>query len=175
MNANASGKAFNHTRVFDAPRALVWQAFTEPERLALWWGPAGFEMLQATVDLRPGGLFHYGMRGPDGSVMWGRFLYREIQPPELLTYVLSFSDEAGGITRHPGHQGWPLEMLSTIRFIDEGTRTRLEMLAVPLNASESERAVFEENFEGMNQGFSGTWSQLDAYLQLLVDRGELAR
>jgi len=175
MSNPVSGKAFTHSRVFDAPRALVWQAFTEPERLALWWGPQGFQMLHSTVDLRPGGLFHYGMRAPDGSVMWGRFQYREIRAPELLSYILSFSDEKGGVARHPGHQAWPLEMLSTIHFIDEGPRTRLEMSAEPFNASASECAVFEENFESMNQGFSGTWAQLDAYLQLLADRGELAR
>lgn len=89
------------TRTFDAPRDLVWKAHTEPERLKQWWGPKGFTMLSCKVDLRPGGLFHYGMRSPDGQVMWGKFIYREIVKPERLVFIVSFSDEKGGTTRHP--------------------------------------------------------------------------
>ena len=61
---------FSFTRVFDAPRDLVWKAFTESERLMQWWGPKGFTMLVAKLDLRPGGVFHYSMRSPDGRAMY---------------------------------------------------------------------------------------------------------
>ena len=56
------------SRVFDAPRDLVWQSFTQAEHLKHWWGPKGFKMLSCKLDLRPGGIFHYGMRAPNGGL-----------------------------------------------------------------------------------------------------------
>ena len=67
-------------------------------------------------------MFHYGMRGPDGSEMWGKFVYREIAPPERLVFIVSFSDENGGMTRHPMAPTWPLEMLNTLTF--DGARRK---------------------------------------------------
>src|SRR5437899_7660320 len=96
--AESAGLELLVTRTFDAPRELVFKAWTEPERLAQWWGPKGFTMKKVSVDLRPGGVFHYGMTSPDGHEMWGRFVYREITPPERLIFVNSFSDEDAGIT-----------------------------------------------------------------------------
>ena len=89
------------TRAFDAPRELVWKAFTESDRLSQWWGPKGFTMLVRALDFRPGGVYHYSMRSPDGHIMWGKFIYREIQAPERLVFVNSFSDEEGNIVRSP--------------------------------------------------------------------------
>src|SRR5438270_3022082 len=104
MNPNASpaeAGTFVITRGFDAPRERVFAAFTEPEEMKKWWGPKGFTVIASKMDLRPGGTYHYGMRAPDGSTIWGKFVYREILPPERIVLVNSFSDEAGGITRHP--------------------------------------------------------------------------
>ena len=69
-------------RVFDAPRALVFKAWTEPERLVLWWGPRGFTMPACTMDARPGGAFRFCMRSPEGTDHWLRGVYREIVEPE---------------------------------------------------------------------------------------------
>ena len=71
-------KDFVMSRVFDAPRDLLWKCFTEPERMKQWWGPKGFTVIAATMDLRVGGTYHYGMTAPNGSTMWGLFTYREI-------------------------------------------------------------------------------------------------
>ena len=109
-------KAFVISRMFDAPRDLVWKAYTEADRLKKWWGPKGFTMLQCEIDLRPGGIFHYGMRAPDGSVMWGKWIFREIVVPKRLVVIVAFSDEAGGVTRHPFAPDWPLETLGTTTF-----------------------------------------------------------
>jgi uncharacterized protein YndB with AHSA1/START domain len=109
-------KPFEIARVFDAPRDKVWKAWTEAERLKQWWGPAGFKVHTCKVDLRPGGIFLYGMKAPDGSDMWGKMVYREIKKPERLVFINSFSDPKGGVTRHPWHASWPLEMLSTFTF-----------------------------------------------------------
>ncbi len=96
------------SRVFDAPRDLVWKAFTDPDRMKQWWGPKGFTVIASKMDLRPGGTYHYGLRGPNGAAMWGKFVFREIVARERMMFVSSFSDEAGGTTRHPLHQSWPL-------------------------------------------------------------------
>jgi uncharacterized protein YndB with AHSA1/START domain len=120
------------------------------------------------VDLRPGGLFHYGMKTPDGHEMWGKFVYREIVPPEKLVFVVSFSDPQGGTTRHPMAPTWPLEMLNTVTFTQETDGiTKVVLRAVPVNASAEERKVFKEGHKSMQQGFTGTLDQLTAYLASL--------
>src|SRR6266542_819054 len=91
--ATPAEREFVLSRVFDAPRDLVWKAFTEPERLAQWWGPKGFKVIVSRMDLRPGGMYHYGLKATDGSDMWGRMAYREIVKPERIVWVNSFSDE----------------------------------------------------------------------------------
>ena len=106
------------SRVFDAPRELLWQCFTDPERMKHWWGPKGFTVIASKMDLRVGGTYHYGMKTPNGGAMWGLFTYREIVPQEKLVFINSFSDEKGGVTRHPGSATWPLHMLSTFTFED---------------------------------------------------------
>jgi uncharacterized protein YndB with AHSA1/START domain len=152
------------TRVFNAPMDLIWKAHTEPERLKQWWGPKEFKMLVATVDLRPGGMFHYGMESPDGHKMWGKFVYREIVPQTKLVIVVSFSDEKGGITRHPMAASWPLEILNTMTLSEQNGKTTMVIKGGPINATEEERNTYNSAFEGMNQGFKGTYDQLDEYL-----------
>lgn len=162
--AEPVSREFVISRVFDAPRARVWQAFTEVERLTQWWGPKGFKMSTANLDLRPGGVFHYRMQAPNGGEMWGRWVFREIAAPDRLTFINSFSDKDGGLTRHPMAPGWPLEMLGTTTFVDQGGKTMLTTRMVAINAPEAERKIFEDGFDSMKQGFGGTWDQLADYL-----------
>jgi len=152
------------SRVFDAPRDLVWKAFTEPQRLNEWWGPKGATVIKSEIDLRPGGSYHYAMRTSDGNTMWGKFVYREITPPSRMVFVNSFSDEAGGVTHHPMAPTWPLEMLSVFSFEEEGGKTRFTVRWTPLNASEEERATFAAGHASMQQGWGGTLDKLAAYL-----------
>lgn len=159
------------SRVFDAPRELVFKAFTEPEHMKHWWGPRGFKVIASNMDLRPGGTYHYGLKAPDGATMWGRFVYREIVAPERLVLVNSFSDAEGGITRHPMSPTWPLEMLSIFSFEDVGEgRTKLTISWTPFNASDEELATFEKGRPSMTQGWSGTFEQLEAYLASIQKR-----
>lgn len=160
-------QAFVISRSFDAPRALVWKALTEPERMAKWWGPKGFPVAAAKMDFRPGGSYLYGMRTPDGGVMWGRFIYREIEEPARIVLVNSFSDENGGLTRHPMSPTWPLEMLSTFSLETEGERTKLTIVWLPINATDEECATFTAAKDGMKQGWDGTLDQLAEYLASL--------
>ena len=162
--AQADPEVFVISRVFDAPRDLVWKAWTQAERLKQWFGPKGFTMVYCKLDLCPGGIFHYCLRGPDGKEMWGKFVYREIVAPERIVLVNSFSDEKGGLTRHPFSASWPLEMLSTTTFAEHQGRTTVTIKWLPLNATESERKTFEEGRKGMEQGWTGTFDQLAEYL-----------
>jgi uncharacterized protein YndB with AHSA1/START domain len=159
-------KPFEISRVVDAPRDRVWQAWTETERLKQWWGPKGFVVTHCKVDLRPGGTMHYCLRMPDGKEMWGKFAYREIVKPERLVFVNSFSDPKGGVTRHPGHASWPLEMLSTILFEELGGKTKVTVQWVPADTStEAERKTFDEGRDSMKMGWTGTFEQFADYLK----------
>ena len=158
-------KDFVISRVLNAPRDLVWQCFTDPERMKQWWGPKGVKVRASNMDLRVGGSYLYGMETPDGKVMWGKFVYREITPPERLVFVNFFSDENGGVTRHPLSPSWPLQLLSTFTFDDVGGgRTRFTVRWAPLDPTPEERATFDAGHASMTGGWSGTLEQLEAYL-----------
>jgi uncharacterized protein YndB with AHSA1/START domain len=159
------GPDFIISRIFDAPRDLVWKAFTEPERMKQWWGPKGFTVIVSKMDLRAGGSYHYGLRGPDVSAMWGKMVYREITPPERIVFINSFSDEAGGVTRHPLHMLWPLEMLTIITFEEQpGGKTKFTVRWSPHKATAEEQKTFDDNHTSMRGGWTGTLDQLEAYL-----------
>jgi uncharacterized protein YndB with AHSA1/START domain len=165
MPATVAQKPFVISRVFNAPRELVFDAFTKPEEMKKWWGPKGFTVISTKMDLRPGGFYHYGMRAPDGTAMWGKFVYREIVRPERIVFVNSFSDERGGIARHPMAPDWPLQMVTTFTFEDlGGGKTKFTTTWVTLDATEAEQAVFDKNHDSMNQGWTGTLDQLEAHL-----------
>lgn len=160
-------KPFIISRIFDAPHQLLFDCFTKPEHMQKWWGPKGVKIVKASMNLRPGGTYHYGMQANDGPVMWGRQVYREITPPSRIVLVNSFSDEQGGLTRHPGAPDWPIELLSTFTFEYEGDgKTRLTIRWELMdNAVESERAAFLGGFDSMNMGWGGTLDQLGEYLK----------
>ena len=161
----AEEKDFEIVRVLNAPLDLVWKAHTEEKGLAEWWGPKGFKRVKCKLDLRPGGVFHYGMQSPDGLMIWGKFIYREIVPKSKIVFVDCFSDENAGITRHPMAPKWPAELLNTVTFSEANGKTTLTLRARPISATEEERAIFYGAFESMNQGFGGTYDQLDEYLK----------
>lgn len=160
----AAGDEFVITRVFDAPRDVVWKAWTDPEQLAQWWGPKGFKMFSVKIDPRPGGMFLYGMKSQGGDEMWGRFVFREVVPPERMVFVLSFSDPEGGITRAPWSDTWPLEMLNTVTFTESGSKTTLTMRASAINATEQEIKQYKAGYASMQAGFGASFTQLDAFL-----------
>jgi len=164
VGATKAEREFTISRVVNAPLERLWRAWTDAKQLKHWWGPKGFEIVSTKVDLRPGGVFHYHLRSPDGQDMWGKFIYREIVPQKRLVFVVSFSDEAGGVTRHPMHEKWPLTILSTVTFAEANGKTTVTVIWIPVDATESERKTFEEGRESMNAGWSGTFDRLDDYL-----------
>ncbi len=106
------------TRVFDAPRPLVFRAWVEAGQAMQWWGPQGFTTLSCEIDARPGGHFRSCMRAPDGTVYCKQGVYQEVLAPERLVFTFAWEDAAG----NPGHQ-----TLVTITFDEQGARTRLTL------------------------------------------------
>jgi uncharacterized protein YndB with AHSA1/START domain len=97
--------------------------------------------------------------------MWGKFVYKEITPPERLVSVNSFSDEHGGVTRHPFSAAWPLELLTEVTFAElQPGRTTVTVRWTPINATPAERAAFDAGRGSMIMGWGGTFEQLAAYL-----------
>jgi uncharacterized protein YndB with AHSA1/START domain len=153
------------SRVLDAPRELVWKCFTDPEHMKQWWGPKGVTVTVSKMDLRPGGTYQYRMETADGTEMWGKMLYREISPRDRIVFINSFSDEAGGTTRHPMAPTWPLEMLSIFTFEDlPGGKTRFTVRWSPHNATDEERKTFDAGHDSMRQGWGGTLDKLEGYV-----------
>jgi uncharacterized protein YndB with AHSA1/START domain len=157
-------RPFVMKRVFDAPRDLVWKAWSEPERLAQWWGPKECELRVASLDFRPGGVFHYAMDWPDGRTMWAHFVYREIVTPEKIVFVNSFSDEHRNVTRCPFSQTWPLEVLNSVTLSERDGRTDLALHVIPLNPTDEERDTFESWSASLGQGYGGTFDKLAEHL-----------
>ncbi len=118
------------TRVFDAPRELVWKAWTEPERFKLWWGPEGFTCPSCRIDLRAGGKYLACMRSPEGQEFWSTGVFREIVPEGKIVYTDSFSDAEGNPVpaSYYGMQGdWPPEMVVTVTFEAAGGMTTMTL------------------------------------------------
>jgi uncharacterized protein YndB with AHSA1/START domain len=102
------------TRVFDAPRRMVFDAFTKPELLRRWFGARGWNLVVCEVDLRVGGGWRFVSRGPDGDHMGQGGVYREIVPPDRLAYTEVFDG-----------QSYPGESLIAHDFVEQGGRTTL--------------------------------------------------
>lgn len=126
-------------RIFDAPRALVWKAWTDPEHLMRWWGPKDFTSPACTVDLRVGGRYLFCMQSPDGQKYWSTGVYNEIIPLERLVCTDSFADEQGNVvpaTYYGMGEDIPLEMLVTITFEDHSGKTKMTLHHTGLPAGE---------------------------------------
>ena len=160
---------FTTSRVFGAPRALVFEVHQKPEHLERWMGPAGFETIHTELDFRPGGSYHYGIDGPGGMQMWGLQSFLEIVPNEKTVLIQSFSDKDRGLARHPMAATWPLEMLATTTFEDAGEgKTEVTVSWQPHRSDDAGHATFEAARAGMVQGFAGTFDKLAAYLAELT-------
>lgn len=161
------------TRSFDAPRELVYRTMTETEHLQHWWGPPGCSITVKRNEPRPGGMFHYCMHFPGGVDMWGRFMYRELTPPQRIVFVNSFADADGNAQPNPMAPGWPMEMLNTITLAEEEEgRTVLTLLSQPLNATEFERATFLAGHLSMQGGFGGMYDVYEKYLAMVQAKGD---
>jgi uncharacterized protein YndB with AHSA1/START domain len=139
------------SRVFDAPRDLVFAAFTDPKYLAQWWGPDGFTTTTHAFDFRPGGVWRFVMHGPDGRNYENRVTYEEIVPPERLVYHHSGGDDVE-----------PVKFSQTLTFEDIDNRTT-KLTWHGRFPSAEERARVVKDY-GADKGLAQTMSRLADYV-----------
>ncbi|MBW3581884.1 MAG: SRPBCC domain-containing protein [Euryarchaeota archaeon] len=149
------------TRTFDAPRERVWKAWTDVDQMKSWWGPKGFTVPKAHLDIREGGKFHYCMRAPDGKEYWGTGIYEEVSPPERLVMTDSFSDPDGNVVHAStyGIEGdYPLEMQVTVTFEDVDGKTRLTLRhsGLPAGGGQGESSGWNEMFDRLTTHLEGS-------------------
>ncbi len=149
-NENES-KEFGLTRLIDAPRETVWQAWTDPEGISNWWGPNGFTTTTESMDLRPGGKWIHVMHGPDGVDYPNFTEYIEVDPPNRLVYRNSGgNDELASVS-----------FVSTVEFKDIDGKTELSLRTVMDSAEMFELVVRKY---GAIEGLENTFSRLAEYL-----------
>ena len=142
------------TRTYDAPRALVFEAWTDPVHLGQWWGPNGFTTTTSAFDFRPGGVWRFVMHGPDGRDYQNRIVFDEIVPPERLVYRHGGGDDVE-----------PVQFRTTVTFEDDNGKTRLTMRAVFPSVAERDRVVREY---GAEEGGKQTLGRLAEHLAKLA-------
>jgi uncharacterized protein YndB with AHSA1/START domain/uncharacterized glyoxalase superfamily protein PhnB len=152
-------------RVVNAPRELVFEAFTKAEHLMHWWGPEGCKLTVLSINVVPGGNFHYKMSMPNGHDMYGIFNYKEIQAPEKIVFTNSFADEQGNIIATTMLENFPKEILNTWIFTEENGVTTLTLSGTPLSEITKEIDTFAGMKENMGIGFGKTFDQLDLYIK----------
>lgn len=119
--SKADNNELTITRTFNAPRALVWKAWTDPKHIKRWWGPAGFNNETCESDLRVGGRFNLEMRAPDGNVYPCIGTFREIVDSERIVY------EGEATDGHPCGAGIPPRATVTVSFAEQDGKTRLTL------------------------------------------------
>jgi uncharacterized protein YndB with AHSA1/START domain len=156
-----SPATFTISREFDAPRAKLFELWIRPEHLGKWFGPKGFELEIKSADIRTGGSSLTRMKSPDGLVIWGKWIIREILPPERLIFIDCFSNESGGLERHPLAPTWPQHNLTTVTFEELGAKkTRVTVQWTPVQETAEELAMFAASHDSMRGGWTGTFDRL---------------
>lgn len=155
-------------RVFNAPVDLVFDTWTDTSHLCHWMGPKGVKTTYKSANIVVNGIAHYCVEFPDGMKMWGKVKYHEIKKPNRLVYSQFFSDENGGVGKHPMSDSWPAEMLTTIEFESLGNKTKIKLTWIPVNGTPEEIKTFTEAMSGMHQGWGGAFENLDTYLLKLI-------
>jgi uncharacterized protein YndB with AHSA1/START domain len=138
------------TRILQAPRELVWKVWTDPQHIALWWGPNGFTNTIHAMDVRPGGVWRFMMHGPDGVDYPNKIVYTEVVKPERLVY---FHGDDGETAEPDFHV--------TVTFAEHEGQTKLTMQTLFTTAEQREMVVREY---GAIEGGQQTINRLEEYL-----------
>lgn len=153
MNAtDARKRELTLTRIFDAPRDLVWRAWTDPAMIAAWWGPRMFTAPVCEVDLRVGGEIRIVMRAPDGNEHTMKGIFRELVRPEKIVFVNNAYGADG--TQH-------LEGITTVIFGDDGGKTKLTLYTIATGLTE----MSEMMLAGMTEGWTQTIDRLGEFVE----------
>lgn len=151
-SASTADREIVISRVFDAPRELVWEAWTNPKHVAQWWGPNGFTTTFETMEVRPGGEWKHVMHGPDGTDYPNHSVFIEVVKPERIVYSHGGGKEGAPEVRF--ESTWTFEALA-------GNKTRLTMRAVFASAAERDMVV---KVYGAIEGGKQTMGRLADYL-----------
>jgi uncharacterized protein YndB with AHSA1/START domain len=146
------------TRVFDAPRRLVFKAWTDPRHIAQWWGPPGFDSSLCEMDLRTGGLFRIHLRAPDGVVHPCRGVFRELIEPERIVYAGESEEGSVGCGAR-----LPPRALVTVTFTESGGKTTVRIHTLLQSAGDLEAAVQT----GFNPGWTASLDRLADHLRAI--------
>ena len=151
MVSTPSEREIVMTREFDAPRDLVFEAHTSCEHMSRWWGPRKYEVVSCEIDFRVGGKWRIVHRGPDGEEYAFRGEYREIVPPESITWTFEF-------------EGWPGQIsVETMRLEEHDGKTTFTATSL-FDTVQARDGMLES---GMEEGASETMERLDEYLEVL--------
>ena len=142
------------TRVFDAPRDLVFEAHSSCEHLSRWWGPRRYEITSCEMDFRPGGAWRIVHRGPDGEEYGFRGEYREIVRPERIVWTFEFEGMPGSVS------------VETMTLEEHDGKTTFTATSVYRSVQERD-AMLQS---GMEEGAAETMDRLDDYLEVLAGR-----
>ena len=157
----ADEKELTITRTFDAPREVVWKAWTDTDMFMQWWGPKDFTAPVSKIDLRVGGEYFSCMRAPDGQDFCSKGVYREIIEQKLLVMTDSFADKEGNkvsATHYGMSSSFPMEMQIMVKFEEEGDKTKFTLKHSDVkNLSETE-------LNDMTQGWNESLDKLAEYL-----------
>lgn len=135
------------TRVFDAPRELVWTAWTDPRHAIKWWGPRHHPATELSMDARPGGALRMKLTGVEsGRELWHGGVFREVVRPERLVFTFAWDEE--------GERG--VETLVTITFAEEGGKTRMTFRHEPFQSAEER--------DGHTEGWGSAFDRLEEFL-----------
>ena len=155
QTVETKGRQIKFTRIFDAPRELVFETHTTCEHLMNWWGPREWPLSYCKIDFRPGGKWHFCMKGPnEGDESWGIAFYKEIKQPEKIIYTDSFSDKDGNVNKEMPS----FDTVITFEEMDGQTK-------VIVNSTVGSKEEVDKLVEmGMIEGFTETWDRLEEHL-----------
>ena len=146
-------------RVFDAPREMVWRAWTDPELLSRWYGP-GVDTIIHKFDLQPGGLWLNEMKWGEKSDL-SKMTFQDVAPHEKLVWHHSSTDADWNVISNPMMPDWPRVLLSTVTFEGEGSSTNVRLTMVPIDATDAEIACFAGAMEGFGKGWGSGFAIMD--------------
>ena len=157
IDLDSDPRVIEGTRLLDAPRKLVFAAFSDPKHLAQWWGPDGFTTTTHSFDFRPGGVWRFVMHGPDGRDYQNRVTFIEIKAPERLVYRHGGGDDVE-----------PVQFTQTVTFEDVGGKTRLVWRGEFPTAADRARVIKDY---GADKGLAQTMARLASYVVELNANG----
>ena len=150
-------------RIFNAPRHLVWKAWTDPDYLHRWYGP-GAETTIHKFDLRPGGFWHNEMAW-GGTSHYQKVEFLEVdEPKRMVWHHYSSTDAEWNVTTNPMMAEWPRVLLTTVTFTEQGDKTSVRLTQVPHDATEAEIACFAAAMANMDKGWGSGYTIIDEIL-----------